>query len=126
MRRKKIRAKFTSSVKCERIVRQVYARNILCRRRSSSMPGYLPSHAGAVRLTNTEIRNISTRYSRRIENCVKCKSRGKISRRWILANITKLARYFLKHEGTCKSLSTKGQGRDSVTRKRITFARNRD
>lgn len=62
----KIRTEFRNPVKCEQIARKVYARNILRRRRSSSMPGYLRSRAGAAKLTSTEI-HISARYIGELE-----------------------------------------------------------
>lgn len=98
-------------VKCERI-HEVYARNILCRRRSSSMPGY----AKSCRCYETnECGNIYFReIHRRIENCTKCKLHGKISRRSILANRNLLVIFL-----SVKEIAKYEREKDRVTQKRM-------
>jgi hypothetical protein len=132
LRKKNIFATFRRScAKCERIVREVHARDVLSSstRRSSMLHRRCPDicevvpAAGAARLTSAEIQKyiFPREIHREIGNCVKCKSYGKISRRWEYSREYQERErergsvYFLTNvKGGCKIKVQHGEG-DRVT-----------
>lgn len=80
----------------------------------------MPGYAKSCRFYETnEYGNIYFRkIRRRIENCTKCKLRGKISRRSILANRNLLVIFL-----SVKEIAKYEREKDRVTQKRITFER---